>query len=225
MAASLAHEIRQPITAAMTDARTCMRWLAREQPEIGEARAAADRVVNATTRAAEIIGRVASLYKKGTPQRGPVDVNEVARETIALLTSEARRYSVSLRADLSADLPAVTADRVQVQQVLLNLMVNGIEAMQQAGGELTVKSERRAAELLLSVSDTGVGLPVEKQGAIFDAFFTTKPQGSGMGLTISRTIVQSHGGRLWPMTGKGRGTTFCFTLPTDLVDAKAIAPR
>jgi len=215
---SLAHEIRQPIAAAITNANACVRWLARERPDLGEARQAAARMVEDTRRAAEIINRVGSLYKKGTPQRELLDVNEVARETLALVRNEADRYSVSIRADLAADLPRVAADRVQLQQVFMNLMVNGIEAMQGAGGELTVTSERGEKELLLSVSDTGVGLPADKVDAIFDAFFTTKPQGTGMGLTISRSIIQSHGGRLWPSTESGPGTTFQFTLPTEGLD-------
>ena len=220
---SLAHEIRQPIAAAMTNANACVRWLARERPDLGEARQAAARMVEDTRRAAEIINRVGSLYKKGTPQRELLDVNEVARETLALVRNEADRYSVSIRADLAADLPRIAADRVQLQQVFMNLMVNGIEAMQGAGGELTVKSEPGEKELLLSVSDTGVGLPADKVDAIFDAFFTTKPQGTGMGLTISRSIIQSHGGRLWPSTESGRGTTFQFTLPTEGLDLRESA--
>src|SRR6266568_5483255 len=178
MTASLSHEIRQPIAAAMTNARACVRWLTRDQPDLGEARAA------------EIIHRVASLYKKGSPQRESVDVNEVARETLALLNAEAERHGVALRTELAIGLPTVSADRVQLQQVFMNLMLNGIEAMQGTGGEVTVRSERgEKGALLLSVNDTGVGLPPGKTEAVFEAFFTTKPQGTGMGLSISRSIV------------------------------------
>jgi PAS domain S-box-containing protein len=216
MTASLSHEIRQPIAAAMTDAKACVRWLAREHPDLGEARASAERIVDDTTRAAEIINRVASLFKKGSPQREAVDVNELARETLALLRLEMERYRVSLRTDLASDVPWVAADRVQLQQVLMNLMLNAIEAMQGTGGELSVMSKcGEDGALLFSVSDTGVGLPADKADAIFEAFFTTKPQGTGMGLSISRSIVESHGGRLWATSGTERGATFHFSLPAE----------
>jgi PAS domain S-box-containing protein len=215
MTASLAHEIRQPITAASTNAGACVRFLAREHPDVAEARAAAEEMVEDAYRAAEIIDRVSSLYRKGTPQRQPVDANEVALETLALLRAEAERHRVSLRTELASDLPNVEADRVQLQQVFMNLMLNAIEAMQGAGGELAVRSERgRNDQVLFSVSDTGAGLPADKADAIFDAFFTTKPQGTGMGLSISRSIVESHGGRLWARSGAARGATFHFSLPS-----------
>src|SRR5262249_54379836 len=142
LTASLAHEIRQPLSATMTNANTCLRWLERDDPDLAEARSAAKRIVNEANRASEIINRLSSLYKKGAPQRESVDVNEVARETLALLRSEAQQYSVSLRTDLAPDLPKVAGDRVQLQQVFVNLMLNAIEAMQGTGGELSVKSER-----------------------------------------------------------------------------------
>jgi PAS domain S-box-containing protein len=217
LTASLAHEINQPITAAATDARTCLRWLAREQPDIGEARESAARMVNAVTRAADIIGRLRQLFKKGAPQTNLVDVSEVIQEMVVLLRSEASRHSVSILTELSEDLPRVMADRVQLQQVLMNLMLNGIEAMQEAKTErqLTIRSliaER--GQLLISVSDTGVGVSREQADQIFSAFFSTKAQGTGMGLSISRSIVESHGGRLWATSNSGRGATFSFTLPT-----------
>ena len=216
MTASLSHEIRQPIAAAMTNAKACMRWLAREHPDLGEARAAAGRIADDTSRAAEIINRVASLFKKGSPQRESVDINELARETLALLRTETERNRVSLRMDLASDVPRVAGDRVQLQQVLMNLMLNAVEAMQGTGGELTVRSERgESGGLVLSVSDTGVGLPPDKTDAVFEAFFTTKPNGTGMGLSISRSIIESHGGRLWASSGTGRGATFHFSLPAE----------
>jgi signal transduction histidine kinase len=168
-------------------------------------------------RAAEIIDRLKSFYKRGAPpERELVDVNEVVREMFGHLRSEANTYSISTRTDLAAELPKVTADRVQLQQVFMNLMLNGIEAMKDTRGELTIKSELgQDGYPLISVRDTGVGLPVEKTGEIFNAFFTTKPQGSGMGPAISRSIVESHGGRLWATANSGRGATFHFTLPTE----------
>jgi PAS domain S-box-containing protein len=215
LTASLAHEIRQPISAAVTDAKTCLRWLGRDEPDVAEACEAASRLVKDVMRAADIIGRISSLYKKGALQRELVDVNELIREMIVLLRSEANRYSLSFHTELGEDLPKVMADRVQLQQVFMNLMLNGIEAMKETtnGGELTIKSETRDGQLLISVSDTGMGLPAEQADQIFRAFFTTKDNGTGMGLPISRSIIESHGGRLWATGNSGRGATFQFTLP------------
>src|SRR5712664_1140236 len=215
LTASLAHEIKQPITAAATNAKTCLRWLGRDEPDVAEASAAASRLVNDVTRAADIIGRISSLFKKDAPLRELVDVNELVREMIVLLRSEANRYSISIRTDLAEDLPKVMADRVQLQQVFMNLMLNGIDAMKETSGgsELAIKSEAGDGQLLISVSDTGVGLPPEESDQIFRAFFTTKDNGTGMGLPISRSIIESHGGRLWATGASGRGATFQFTLP------------
>ena len=215
--ASLAHEVKQPIAAVVTDANTCVRWITRDEPDLKEAREAAWRTVKDAKRASEIINRVGLLFKKGTPQRELVDVNEVAREMIVLLGDEASRHSISIRTELAEDLPYVIGDRVQLQQVLMNLIVNGVEAMHNAGGprELTIKSQpAENNELLLSVSDTGKGLPSHQADEIFNAFFTTKTHGTGMGLRISRSIVESHGGRLWAADNSPRGASFCFTLPT-----------
>jgi PAS domain S-box-containing protein len=216
LTASLAHEIRQPITAAATDAKTCLRWLGRDIPDLAEARDAASRMVKDVARAADIISRISLLFQKGATQRELVDVNEVIREMFVLLYSEANRYSIPMRTELAEDLPKVMADRVQLQQVFMNLMLNGIEAMKgtTGGRELTIKSEAGDAQLLISVSDTGVGLPPVQADQIFSAFFTTKDNGTGMGLPISRSIIESHGGRLWAVDNSGPGTTFQFTLPT-----------
>jgi C4-dicarboxylate-specific signal transduction histidine kinase len=219
LTASLAHEINQPIAAAVTNANTCLRWLAAGTPNLEEARAAVTRIVKDGTRAAEIIKRIRLLFKKGTLQRELVNVNEVIREMIVLLRGEATRYSVSFRTGLAADLPQVMGDRVQLQQVLMNLMLNGIEAMKDVEGtrELVVKSQREENEhILVSVSDTGVGLPPHQADEIFKAFFTTKAQGTGMGLSISRSIVESHGGRLWAGDNSPRGASFYISLPTEV---------
>jgi PAS domain S-box-containing protein len=215
LTASLAHEIRQPISAAVTNAKTCLRWLGRDEPDVAEACEAASRLVKDVTRAADIIGRISSLFKKGAPQRELVDVNELIREMIVLLRSEVNRYSISIRIELAEDLPKVMADRVQLQQVFMNLMLNGVDAMKETtdGGELTIKSETSDGQLLISVSDTGVGFAAEQAEQIFRAFFTTKDNGTGMGLPISRSIIESHGGRLWATGSSGRGATFQFTLP------------
>jgi signal transduction histidine kinase len=225
LGASLSHELKQPIAAAITNADTCLRWLKRDQPDVEEASQAVTRIVEAGNRAAEIINRLRSFYTKSAPvERELVDVNELIPEMLVLLRSEANRHSLPMRTDLAADLPRVTADRVQLQQVFLNLMLNGIEAMKDSGGVLTIVSQLdNDDQLLISISDTGVGLPAEKADQIFNAFFTTKPQGSGMGLAISRSIVESHGGRLWASANSGRGTTFHFTLPTAAEVAKECA--
>ena len=215
--ASLAHEVKQPIAAVVTDANTCVRWITRDEPDLKEAREAAWRIVKDAKRASEIINRVHLLFKKGTPQRELVDLNEVAREMIVLLGDEASRHSISVRTELAEDLPHVIGDRVQLQQVLMNLIVNGVDAMHDIDGprELIIRSQpAENNELLLSVSDTGVGLPRQQADQIFNSFFTTKTHGTGMGLRISRSIVESHGGRLWAADNSPRGASFCFTLPT-----------
>jgi C4-dicarboxylate-specific signal transduction histidine kinase len=217
LAASLAHEIKQPIAAAVTDANTCLRWLTRETPDLEEARQTASRVVKDATRAAEIITRIRLLFKRGTPERELVDVNEVIREMIVLLSSEATRYAISVRTELAQDLPQVMADRVQLQQVLMNLMINGIDAMKDVDGvrDLAINARRpEKDQVQVSVSDTGVGLPQQQADQIFNAFFTTKLHGTGMGLPISRSIIEAHGGRLWACANASRGAIFHLTLPT-----------
>src|SRR6266481_2448808 len=217
LTASLAHEVNQPIAAAVTDANTCLRWLNRDHPDMEEAREAASRTVKDATRAAEIISRTRLLFKKGIPQWELVDVNDTIRDMVALMRSEIARHSISIRTELAEDIPRIMGDRVQLQQVLMNLMVNGIDAMKDANGtrELVINSQRAEHEqVMVSVSDTGVGLPAGQADQIFNAFFTTKPNGTGMGLRISRSIIESHGGRLWAANNSPRGASFCFTLPT-----------
>jgi PAS domain S-box-containing protein len=223
LTASLAHEIKQPIAAAITDAKTCLRWLGNDPSDVAEAREAAARIIKDATRASDIISRIRLLFQKGTPHQESVDVNEVIEEMIVLLRSEASRHSISIVSDLANDLPQIRGDRVQLQQVFMNLMLNGIEAMtdRQPPGTLVVKSQRGGnREILISISDTGIGLSPEQAGRIFNAFFTTKPDGTGMGLPISRSIIESHGGRLWATDNCPRGASFCFTLPTTLESNK-----
>jgi PAS domain S-box-containing protein len=222
LAASLAHDIKQPLTGAVMSADACVRWLRRDPPDMTEAYEAASRIVSNVTRAAEIIDRVQALFKRGAPERELVDVNDIAREMIALLRHTANRNSISIRTELDAGLPATAADRVQLQQVLMNLMLNGIEAMKDAGGELILTSNRsEEGHILISVSDSGIGLPAHEAERIYEAFFTTKPQGTGMGLSISRRIIESHGGRLWASNNTGRGTTFQFSLPINMTGSEA----
>ena len=216
LAASLGHEINQPIGAAAINATACLRWLQHEPPAIEEARQTASRIVSDLARVGDIIQRNRSLYSRGTPQREPIDLNETIRQMVVLLHDAANRQSISIRTDLDAALPTTTADHVQLQQVLMNLMLNGIEAMQDESGELSVTSTRTEdGQLLISVSDSGIGLPAAEPERIFEAFFTTKPQGTGMGLSISRRIIEAHGGRLWANPNEGRGATFQFTLPNE----------
>jgi signal transduction histidine kinase len=163
-----------------------------------------------------------SFYRKYPPQRELVDANQIIHEMLTLLKGEADRCSVAVRTELASELPQITAERVQLQQVFMNLMLNAIEAMTDSGGDLTVKSELLENQLQFSVSDTGVGLPMEKMNQIFSAFFTTKPQGSGMGLAISRSIVESHGGQLWATSNEERGATFHFTLPFQITESSPL---
>src|SRR6266403_400758 len=216
LTASLAHEVNQPIAAAVTNANSCLHWLADDVPNLDKARTAAMRIVKDGTRAAEIVSRIRLLFQKGTPQWQSVDVNEIIGEMAVLLRGEAMRYSISLRTELAADLPQVIGDRVQLQQVLMNLIMNSIDAMKDVDGarELVIKSQRAENEQLqVCVSDTGVGLPPEQADQIFNAFFTTKPHGTGMGLRISRSIVETHGGRLWAADNFPRGASFYLALP------------
>ena len=216
VAASLAHEIKQPIAAARIDAKVCLRALGDNRLDVQAAREAAARMVKDAMSADEIIKRTTALYKKDTTHRDRVDVNAVIREMTVLLRQEAGASSISIRTNLDEGIPDVMADRVQLQQVFMNLMLNAIEAMKDTGGELTISSQPgEGAELRISVSDTGVGLPTENPDQIFDSFVTTKPNGTGMGLAITRSIVESHGGRLWAVANAGQGATFVFTLLAD----------
>jgi PAS domain S-box-containing protein len=217
LAAALAHEIKQPISASITSANALLRWLAHDPPDLERVRAAATRIEQDGNRAADVINRLRSFYKKGAPpEREIVDVKEIIQEMIVLLSDEAVRHSITILSEIDAETPNILADRVQLQQVFMNLMLNAIEAMKDAGGQMTIKSGlNQDNQLLISISDTGVGLPLENAERIFDAFHTTKPQGTGMGLAITRSIMESHGGRIWATANHGAGATFHFTLPVE----------
>jgi len=216
LTATLAHEVNQPIAAASINANVCLRLLKREEPDLEEASRAASRMVGDVNRAAEIITRVRQFFRKGSTPREPLDLNELIRGMTVILRNELTQHSVGVQMDLDEQLPPVMADRVQLQQVLMNLMINGIDAMKNVDGvrQLTLTSECAEDNLLLiSVQDTGPGLPVEHADQIFTTFFTTKNYGTGMGLSISRSIIESHGGRLWAGSKSERGASFQFTLP------------
>jgi PAS domain S-box-containing protein len=217
LTASIAHEVNQPLAAIVSSGDSCTAWLANEPPNLDKARAAASRIVQAATQASEIVQRIRGLFKKSTSMTEATDVNEVIEETISFVDREAQRKNISLRTELHVGLPSVNSDRVQLQQVLLNLMMNGIEAM--AGLDIEPKQLliRSAVpgprELMVSIADTGPGIDAEHAGRLFDPFFTTKPQGIGMGLRISRSIIEGHGGRLWAEKNEPRGAVFHFNLP------------
>jgi PAS domain S-box-containing protein len=217
LVASISHELAQPITVTTAHARASLRWLQRNPPELTEVRKGTEKIIEAGTLASEIINRLRSLYKKAPPKRELVAINEVIGEMTGMLRSEARRHGVSIRTELNGNLPRTVADRVQLQQVLMNLMLNGIEAMKDTGGVLTVKSQLgEDGQIEICVNDIGAGLPSGKADQIFDAFFTTKPQGSGMGLAISKSIIELLGGRIWANGNGDLGATFHFTLPAVL---------
>ena len=216
LTASLAHEISQPISGAITNANVCLRKLESDTPDLDEVRVAVRRFERDARRAAEIVGRIRSQFEKGAVNPEPLGVSEMIRETVALLRDEAMRYNISMRTELAPDLPQIVGDRVQLQQVAMNLIVNSIEAMKDVEGtrEMVIKSQRAEDEqILVSVSDTGPGFLPQLAEQIFDPFFTTKPHGTGMGLRISRSIIESHGGRLWAEVAAGRGATFHLNLP------------
>jgi signal transduction histidine kinase len=216
LTAALAHEVNQPITAVVANANAGLRFLSGETPDLEQAREAVAAIVQAGRRAGEIVSRTRELFKKGIPQRELVDLDEVVRSTVVLLESEARRYAVSVHTWLAAGSPAIMGDRVQLQQVIMNLIMNSLDAMKDVEGDrkLTVRSGRTNEQrIVVSISDTGVGLPANDANRIFDTFFTTKPDGTGMGLSISRSIVEAHGGRLWAEPNPPRGATVQFALP------------
>jgi signal transduction histidine kinase len=217
LAAALAHEIKQPITASVTSANALLRWLAHDPPDLDRARAAASRIEEDANRAANVIDSLRSFYRTGTPtDRQVIDVKEIIEQMSGLLRSEANRHTIAICSEVESDTPNILANPVQLQQVFMNLMLNAIEAMKDTGGTLTIRSridpENR---LFVSISDTGIGLPAGSAEQVFEPFHTTKPQGTGMGLTITRSIVESYGGRVWATANQGVGATFHFTLPRE----------
>jgi len=214
MVASISHELAQPITVSTAHAKASLRWLLHEPPDIEQVQKGTEKIIEAGTLASQIIDRLRSLYKKAPAKRELVAVNEVILEMTTMMGGEARAQGVLIHTELADDLPMTMADRVQLQQVLMNLILNGLEASKQVGGVVKIKSEfKERDQIEISVSDAGPGLPTDRAEQIFDAFFTTKPEGSGMGLAISKSIVEFHGGRMWAVNGIEGGATFHFILP------------
>jgi signal transduction histidine kinase len=227
LTASLAHEVNQPIGGILLNANVCLRKLGRDNPDLDDARAAVTRIQRDAQRAADIIGRIRSRFEKGALTREVLDVNEIVQETVALLRSEAVRHNISVRTELAVNLPQIVGDRVQLQQVAMNLIVNSLEAMKDVDGkrELAITSQRGENEqILVSFTDTGIGLPPQLAEQIFDPFFTTKPHGTGMGLRISRSIIESHGGHLWAASPPEHGATFYLSLPPAIPGQRELRP-
>jgi len=218
LTASIAHEVNQPLAAIVTNGNATLRWLGGATPNLSEARQAVERIIKDSYRASAVISRIRTLVKKTPPRNDLVDLNEVIVEVFALAQNEARRNRVALKQQLKQDLPHVHGDRVQLQQVILNLIINGLEAIAKSKNgtrELSVMSDREEDKVRIAVSDSGEGLDSANLERVFDAFFTTKPDGMGMGLAISRTIIESHGGKLWASSNSPHGAVFQFTLPTN----------
>jgi C4-dicarboxylate-specific signal transduction histidine kinase len=220
LTASIAHEVNQPIAATKVNAQVALRWLNREAPDLEEVRQSLARIVNDSDRAANVVGRIRDLIKKAPPRRERVEINVAVREVIEITRSEALKYGVSVRAEFGEDLPAVDGDRVELQQVILNLIVNAVEAMKHMSegprDVLITTGKTEASGILVAVCDSGPGLAPAIQENLFKAFHTTKPNGLGLGLSICRSIVETHGGRLWAAAKAPRGTVFQFTLPSHL---------
>jgi C4-dicarboxylate-specific signal transduction histidine kinase len=218
LTASIAHEVNQPLAAVVSNADACVAWLSHQNPNLREARAAAERTVHGATRASEVIAQIRSLINKTTPERKRVHINEIIEDTVALVNLQGMRNNVSVAIELTPDLPVVFGDRIQLQQVVLNLMMNGIEAMTAVTDRprrLLIRSQMQdAGQVHVSVQDSGIGVSAEVMALLFEPFFTTRSKGIGMGLPISRSIIEAHGGRLWAESTVSQGSIFQFMLPS-----------
>ena len=217
LTASIAHEVNQPLTGVVTYGGACLRWLDGEVPRIDQARSAVEQMIGSARHASDVIARIRALSKKGASERVRFDINQAIDDVIALILREINAHGVALRLDLGESLPPIDGDRVQLQQVIMNLLMNGIQAMRavtEGHRELRIRSrEHGSDQILVAVEDSGTGIEPEHVGRLFNAFFTTKPDGMGMGLSICRSIIERHGGRIWATRNSGTGSTFQFTLP------------
>jgi signal transduction histidine kinase len=217
LTASIAHEVNQPLSGIITNANTCLRMLAADPPNIEGALETARRTIRDGNRASEVISRLRALFARKSTGTEPVDLNEATREVVALSVNELQRNRISLRTEFASDLPLITGDRIQLQQVILNLLVNASAAMsgvEDRARRLLIRTERDAADSVrLSVQDAGVGIAPEDTDRLFEAFYTTKSTGMGIGLSVSRSIIENHEGRLWAMANEGPGATFSFSIP------------
>ncbi len=219
LSASIAHEVNQPLSAVITNGNACLRWMALAEPNLDEARAAVTAIVQQGKRASDIIARIRAFMTKSPPQMSQLEINGLVREVLNLIDHEIQRNKVVLRAELAGDVAAVVGDRVQLQQVVLNLVMNAVEATcvaAESPKEVLVTSRNEASQVIVAIQDSGVGIDPENLDQLFNPFFTTKPHGMGMGLAISRSTIQSHGGRLWASRNPSRGATFQFTLPAQV---------
>jgi signal transduction histidine kinase len=220
-AASIAHEVNQPLAAIVTNAESCLAWLGKEQPDLDRARKAAERIVRTGHHASDVVRSIRAMLRKSPPELAPLDLNTLIADVLDLMATELRLYDIVLETQLSRDLAYVSGDRIQLQQVLVNLIRNGIESMFEAGAAASTRTLRVSTAMesdgavRVAISDSGTGLDAATLDRIFEPFFTTKTHGTGLGLSICRTIVESHGGRLWATPRIPRGSTFQFTLPTE----------
>jgi signal transduction histidine kinase len=216
MAASIAHEVDQPLSGVVINANAALRFLTGPTPNLEEVRDGLQAIARDGRRASDVIGRIRALARRAPNEKAPLDINEVIRDVVALAAGEARRTQASLRTEIAQDLPRVVADRVQLEQVVLNLLINGLDAMHSVVDrprEMVITTQREAADRVhVAIRDSGSGIDPQLAHRLFEAFYTTKPKGMGMGLSISRSIVEQHGGRLWAVPNEGPGTTFHFTV-------------
>lgn len=228
LTASIAHEVNQPIAATAINANASLRWLSADPPNLGEAKTAIERIVNDANRAAEVIGRVRKLANRAPAQRALCDINAIVHEIIRLTGSELRSCHIALQTDLSSDVEPIVADAVQLQQVMLNLVLNAIEAMQDrpvAARSLFIGTAKGdAGGVVVTVHDSGAGLGQVEPERLFDAFYTTKSEGMGLGLTIARSIIEAHGGHIWAEPNDAQGTTFRFMLPRTVSGLTSASP-
>jgi C4-dicarboxylate-specific signal transduction histidine kinase len=218
LAASIAHELNQPLGSVVMSGDACLHWLTTKPPNLDEALQAVEAIIRDGTRASSVLVRIRGLLRRGERLRERLDINDVIRQIIALSDGELRRNGVSLWTEMPENLPPIVVDRVLLQQVILNLMMNAMESMRAVSDRarvLRIQTEEQPSDIVVLVQDSGVGLDPKQSSRIFEAFYTTKVEGIGMGLTISRSIIEAHGGRLWAVANDGPGSTFYFTLPID----------